>query len=67
MDKKHAAPLGLMIAPAIHTIDMSRPWRSRSAGVKLQRLNQKRISKSLMPFHFPGTFGSNEVLSTQVP
>jgi len=20
-----------------------------------------------MPFHFPGTFGSNEVLSTQVP
>jgi hypothetical protein len=25
------------------------------------------ISKSLMPFHFPGWFGSNDVLSTQVP
>src|SRR5437870_13233178 len=28
---------------------------------------QKMISKSLMPFHFPGWFGSNDVLSTQVP
>src|SRR5919198_2602187 len=25
------------------------------------------ISKSLMPFHFPGWSGSNEVFSTQVP
>jgi len=29
--------------------------------------NQKMISKSLMPFHFPGTLGSNDVLSTQLP
>jgi hypothetical protein len=29
--------------------------------------SQKRISKSLIPFHFPGMFGSNDVLSTQVP
>src|SRR5207244_10722149 len=28
---------------------------------------QKIISKSLMPFHFPGWFGSNDVLSTHVP
>src|SRR3989442_9852976 len=25
------------------------------------------IPKSLMPFHFPGWFGSNDVLSTQFP
>src|SRR6266403_4649513 len=31
------------------------------------RIYQKRISKSLIPFHFPGMFGSNDVLSTQVP
>jgi hypothetical protein len=29
--------------------------------------NQKMISKSLMPFHFPWMLGSNDVLSTQVP
>src|SRR5256886_2825929 len=29
--------------------------------------NQKMISKSLMPFHFPGTLGSNDVLSAQLP
>ena len=28
---------------------------------------QKMISNSLMPFHFPGWFGSNAVLSTHVP
>src|SRR5205809_2090801 len=31
------------------------------------QIYQKRISKSLIPFHFPGMFGSNDVLSTQVP
>jgi hypothetical protein len=29
--------------------------------------NQKMISKSLMPFHFPGISGSKDVLSTHVP
>jgi len=29
--------------------------------------NQKTISKSLMPFHFPGWSGSNDVFSTQIP
>jgi hypothetical protein len=29
--------------------------------------NQKTISKSLMPFHFPGWLGSNDVFSTQIP
>ena len=36
-----------------------------SRGLTFQ--NQNTISKSLIPFHFPGWFGSNEVLSTQVP
>jgi len=31
------------------------------------RIYQKMISKSLMPFHFPGMSGSNDVCSTQVP
>ena len=34
---------------------------------QLQSLNQKMISKSLMPFHFPGWSGSNDVFSTQIP
>src|SRR5512133_294541 len=29
--------------------------------------NQKTSSKSLMPFHFPGWSGSNDVFSTQFP
>ena len=34
---------------------------------RLAVFHQKMISKSLMPFHFPGMFGSNDVLSIHVP
>src|SRR5207249_9999592 len=47
------------------TLSNLRARHSRAG--ELESLNQKRISNSLMPFHFPGWFGSNDVLSTQVP
>ena len=44
---------------------------SELPGVRRRRTplqeNQKMISKSLMPFHFPGWLGSNDVFSTQIP
>ncbi len=34
---------------------------------KIAVFDQKIISKSLIPFHFPGISGSNDVLSIHVP
>ena len=54
------------IGPRRQTRHVSFGERTRFACAPLT-LNQKIISKSLMPFHFPGWFGSKEVLSTHVP
>src|SRR5437867_2877500 len=43
------------------------PGNDRQSDCQAVLQYQKIISKSFIPFHFPGMFGSNDVLSTQVP